>query len=413
MVDVVWSVPKRVAFRFGLIAVGLFAYPFPFGWVPKTEPVGEALSAPWEALVVWVAESVLGLGRPSTATTGSGDTTFGWVSMLVLVTLAAIGAAVWSVLDRKRLAYPKLAAGTVVVLRYVLAFTMLSYGFAKIVNTQFPSPTPIRLDARIGETSPMGLLWTFMGYSTPYTVFAGVLEAIAGVLLLFRRTATLGSLVMIAVMTNVAMLNLCYDVPVKLYSLQLLVLAGALALPHARRILAAILGYATPAVPDLPRMAPRGYRIRLVIKAFALCVLAFTTILNVHSAVEFRYAPTSELYGTWLVESWAVDGLERPPLTTDKERWRRLLVARGGAAIRLMTDERLRVGFTVDSNLRTVNVKSGEQSDTLTYARSDADHLVLDGKWAGKRLHVTLTREPEPLLVTRKFSWVQEYPFNR
>jgi hypothetical protein len=40
----------------------------------------------------------------------------------------------------------------------------------------------------------MGILWTFMAASTGYTIFAGLAEAVAGLLLLFRRTSTLGAL---------------------------------------------------------------------------------------------------------------------------------------------------------------------------------------------------------------------------
>ena len=38
----------------------------------------------------------------------------------------------------------------------------------------------------------MGLLWTFMGHSPAYSAFTGAAEALAGALLLFRRTTLLG-----------------------------------------------------------------------------------------------------------------------------------------------------------------------------------------------------------------------------
>ncbi len=54
-----------------------------------------------------------------------------------------------------------------------------------------------------------------MGYSTPYNVFTGLVETVPAMLLFFRRTATLGALLLVAVLANVVMLNLCYDVPVE------------------------------------------------------------------------------------------------------------------------------------------------------------------------------------------------------
>jgi hypothetical protein len=64
-----------------------------------------------------------------------------------------------------------------------------------------------------------------MGYSTAFTFFGGCAELLPAVFLLFRRTALLGSLLAFAVMLNIVMLNFCYDVPVKLYSLNLLLLS--------------------------------------------------------------------------------------------------------------------------------------------------------------------------------------------
>jgi len=75
-----------------------------------------------------------------------------------------------------------------------LAFALLSYGTAKLFGGQFSFPSLERLDQKIGESSPMGLLWTFMGYSKLYTVFGGICQITAGLLLLFRRFSALGSL---------------------------------------------------------------------------------------------------------------------------------------------------------------------------------------------------------------------------
>ena len=63
----------------------------------------------------------------------------------------------------------------------------------------------------------------FIGYSTPYEMFSGVMEIVTGILLLNRKTITLGLVVGLAVFTNVMVLNLCYDIPVKIFSMHLVV----------------------------------------------------------------------------------------------------------------------------------------------------------------------------------------------
>ena len=59
---------------------------------------------------------------------------------------------------------------------------------------------------------------------------------LGGLLLVARRTTLLGALVSIGVLTNVVMLNFCYDVPVKLFSAHLLAMAVFLVLPDLRRL---------------------------------------------------------------------------------------------------------------------------------------------------------------------------------
>ena len=123
------------------------------------------------------------------------------------------------------------------LVRFVLGATMLSYGWAKVFPNQMPAPGPDRLLNPIGETSPMGLLWTFMGASSAYQIFAGVGEVVGGTLLFWRRTALLGALVLVVVLANVVALNFCYDVPVKLYSSHLLAMALFIVAPHVPRLL--------------------------------------------------------------------------------------------------------------------------------------------------------------------------------
>src|SRR6185436_19411631 len=263
----------------------------------------------------------LGLDPLSTQQTGSGDTTAAYVQHLVIGILALLGAAVWSALDRRRTAYPRLAAAAIVWLRYYLAFTLLLYAFAKL--TQFPEPSAARLDQRVGDMSPMGMLWTFMGSSRPYAVFGGCAEALGGVLLLGRRTYVAGALVAIAAMSNVVALNFCYDVPVKLLSMQLLAMAIVLFAPHARRLIRAALGRAVAEVPPRPRRSPRFERTRSGAKAMLIALMGITLYAMVDQVLGML-PPRHELCGIWDADRFVLDGTERPPLLTDVERWHKV-----------------------------------------------------------------------------------------
>ena len=54
------------------------------------------------------------------------------------------------------------------------------YGFAKVIPSQFTTPGLGRLLTPYGDSSPMGLVWTFMGFSPVFTIFTGAAEALGG-----------------------------------------------------------------------------------------------------------------------------------------------------------------------------------------------------------------------------------------
>jgi hypothetical protein len=184
--------------------------------------------AMWHAVWPRVATRVFHWSGHSTTNfpTGSGDTTLDYIRNLLLVVLIAfLATAVWSVLDRRRADYRALHAWLRLLVRYTLAFTLFGYKFDKVFPLQFQPANFSRPVEQYGQFSHMGVLWSFMGASIPYIIFAGAAEVTGGLRLLLRRTATLGALVTCAVMGNVVAFNFCYDVPLKLYSSNLLAMA--------------------------------------------------------------------------------------------------------------------------------------------------------------------------------------------
>ena len=137
----------------------------------------------------------------------------------------------------------------------------------------------------------MGLLWTFMGASRAYTIFGGLGELTGGLLLLWRRTTTLGALVVIAVMTNVVMLNFSYDVPVKQYSVHLVLMALYLLLPEARRLANLLLlnRPAEPAILEAPYGGPGAPWGNRVAKILLILFVAVVPIVS-HTWREIQHA---------------------------------------------------------------------------------------------------------------------------
>lgn len=402
-----WSLLRRVTFRFGVVFAIAQIVPFPLDVLPKLEWLTSRYGDAWEWVLRGFAD-VIGAVIPPPQPTGSGDTTAAFVGLLMQVVLGALGAAVWSAIDerRGRRAYPRLARGAHIVLRYWLAFAMLGYGIVKLCGVQFVPPRLATLDHQVGQMSPMGLLWTFMGFSRPYTLFAGVGECLGGALLLWRRTATLGAVVLVAILTNVVMLNFCYDVPVKLYSSMLLLAAIVVAAPDLRRILAALLGRAVPARSVAWPLSRRGLWIRAIVK---LVLVTLVIAVQVHDDLEAgdQRAVRSPLHGVYDVESYTIDGVE----LRDAQRWRRVIFEGGGATIRAESDESTWYRAEIDDAARTVALTlRGGSRETYAVSRPAADRLVLDVA----HVHVVLRlRTGEFPLMTRGFHWIQELPVNR
>lgn len=232
-----WSQGSLIAFRFLFAYFVLYIFASPLQLLSGSSTLFEFLTEGYMNLCGWVAGDIMGLEFSKREANGSGDTTFNYIQIFLFAFFSLVIALLWSVIDRKRNEYEKLLYWLTILLRYYLAVVMIGYGFAKVFKTQFPFPTTYRLYQSYGESSPMGLLWTFMGYSTAYNIFTGLGEVIGGFLLLFRRTRLLGALIVVAVMSNVVMLNFSYDVPVKLFSSHILVLAIFILLPDMKRLL--------------------------------------------------------------------------------------------------------------------------------------------------------------------------------
>ena len=202
----------------------------------------ETIASGTQWIVNLVSVYVLQIEEPVVVPTGSGDTSFDWVRVFSFFLIAVVVAIVWSVVWRRDTDSGKLRDATRMWLRYALAVVLLSYGLAKagFISTQFaPAGMPIDrlMDRSYGESSPMGLLWTFMAASSYYTFFGGLMEVIPAVLLLFRRTMTLGAVLAMAVLGNIVMMNLCYDVPVKQYSMHLAMMGLLVLLPDVPRLM--------------------------------------------------------------------------------------------------------------------------------------------------------------------------------
>ncbi len=414
-----WSPARLFGVRAGFVYLVLYGLPPMLAEVPVLGWPARRFIELWDRVVVWLSHTLFRLDVPPGVPNGSGDQLVHWVGVLCIAMVAAAAALAWSLVDRGRREDRALVEVLRVYLRYFLAFTMLAYGMAKVFKSQFPAPSAARLLIPIGQTSPMGLLWTFMGHSTFYTVLAGLAEVAGGVLLLFRRTTTLGAVLLFAVLANVVALNYAYDVPVKLFSSHLLLMVGILLARDARR-LADLLVRNRPVAPaddgepPLARRWPRAVRAaRLLVIAGMLLQVGFESYAIYRDFGDGR--SPGPLEGAYHVIAMERDGAAVAP--SEPSGWRQVGI--GSATFLTVAGDGSLGRYSMDADpakhtLALVDRFDPSRSGQLTISGS-RDQLELVGELGGSRMTVRLRPmdESEFTLVHRGFHWVNDAPYNR
>ncbi|MEV5648903.1 DoxX family protein [Nocardia sp. NPDC052254] len=426
-----WNPFTRLAFRFTFLYLGLFCVLYPqvvfvfTGWFGSWLDPDAVL---WQGRVLrpvleWTGRTVFGI-HPVLSSNGSGDQAILWVLVFCVLVVALAGTSVWSVLDRRRRDYRRLAGWFLVFLRLCLAGQMLKYGFAKIVPTQMPEPSLSTLLTPYGDLAPMSVLWNQVGTSPAYEMLLGAAELLAGVLLLVPRTATVGAMLAVVSMAQVFVLNMTFDVPVKILSGHLLLISMALLAPQARRLFDVLVldrpvGRSTAPYPFRTR------RSRLIAGLVQAGIGVWVAVALAHVSTQLWDSgsgrPKPPLYGIWAVEEFTRDGQSVPPLLTDAERWQRVVFDYPGVMQYQRTDGTLvPTAAEIDTGAHRLALAAAPQHagaqpvplGEFAYEQQRPDVLRFTGELAGHPVTVSFRRQDPDAFPQRShgFRWVQNAP---
>jgi uncharacterized membrane protein YphA (DoxX/SURF4 family) len=384
------------------------------------DEVGLATFWPMREITFWTAAHLFGAKLPLVYRgSGSDDKTFDWVFTFCLLVFSVLATVIWSLLDRKRQNYCTMQKWFRLVIRLLLSSELLYFGMAKVIPNQMPAPSLATLLMPLGDLSTYAMLWRSIGASPAYEVFAGCAEMLAGILLLFQRTTMIGALVCLADMIEVWMLNMTYDVPVKLFSFHLLLLALVLLAPEFSRLADFCLRNRTVGPSEQPRLFNSRRANGLVVAAqvmfgiWLLSINAFTGRSYWHTGGAGH--PKSPLYGIWNVAELSIDGQPRLPLLSDYDRWRLAVFDLPDiVAFQRMDNSFARYGAVIDSSKKTITLtKNADKSwkANFTFQRAAETELVLDGNMDSRRIHMELhlVDRNKFLLTRRSFHWIQEH----
>jgi hypothetical protein len=220
-------------------------------------------------------------------------------------------------------------------------------------------------------------------------------------------------------MGNVFILNMSYDVPVKLYSFHLLVLAIFLAAPDLRRLVDLFIFRRKVQLAVNPPLFKRKWANRGLLGAQLLLGVYFATtfVYGAHQSSAV-YNAKSPLYGIWVVDEFSMNGQVRPVSLTDQLRWNRVIFDNAyELSVQSIDGARNRYRSRIDlkqGKITFVKRDNPTHSADFTFSRPQPGLLTLEGEMEDQRIGVKLHRVPEPafLLNTRGFHWINEYPYN-
>lgn len=203
-----WTKFEKIAFRIAFIYFLILCIPlygrfythlFNLDLSKLTYHDIQAIVAFWPPQFVLIAseEGVFGL--------------LNYINFFVTLIPAILGGVIWTMFDRKRPSYNTLYYWIRVLARYRLAYGMVGWGLKKIFPMQMVEPTIGMLNTKFIDMAEKKLYWSHVGIEPVYTVFLGFAEFIPGVLLLHRKTATLGAALAAVVTFNITLANHAWD----------------------------------------------------------------------------------------------------------------------------------------------------------------------------------------------------------
>jgi len=125
--------------------------------------------------------------------------------------LALVFPFVWQYKERKQnINSEKLFGIFYAIIRYAIAFNLCRFGWAKLFGLQFNVPASVAATP-INQLSGEWLTWYYFGHSFTFVVIIALLQISGAYLLLFRKTLLLAAIVLFALMLNITLVNIFYQ----------------------------------------------------------------------------------------------------------------------------------------------------------------------------------------------------------
>lgn len=323
--NVEWTLWQKVGLRIATVFFALLIIPLESEWYSKITNVSTLFDF-FYVLMGYRPEFI----KIDTESGKWGAASYS--TLLVALAVAIVIGLLWTALvnEQKRKSYNQLYYWLSVLVRYRIAMGIIAFGFIKFYPVQMPYPALSSLNNNFGDFSGYKIYWHSVGLVPWYQVFLGVVEVLAGVLLLFRQTVFLGAFVNAVVLYNIAHANHAYDGGVHFYSALLGIFSAFLLVRYIPALYH--LWYLKKAVKPnfyVPAFSVKWqqylYRGSKYIVVFFIVIFYGYLRYDLHYNKKETKAPSTpglaNTQGFYDVSSFKLNGVEIPYNPKDSVRW--------------------------------------------------------------------------------------------
>jgi branched-subunit amino acid transport protein AzlD len=218
------------------------------------------------------------------------------------------------------------------------------------------------------------------------------------------------------------MLNLAYDVPRKIFTIHLMIIAALLILPASKRLASFfIFNRTVEPEAEVPYLSDKVLNKGVLVLqyVYAIVTLAIALQASYGASIPNLAQVKAPVRGIWAVDQFRVNNVPIPPDADNDQRWEHVIFDRPDVWTIQPTSGGLQLfSLKMDDINRTftsINIDHPHSTASFTLDLLDNNHMSMRGQVNGQPVSTTLHRvdlsNPTAfLLVNRGFHWVTPAP---
>lgn len=407
--------------KFILIYLVLYIVPYGFEYIMELD-LNPSSPSFWTSITTWFGETFLGWEYNMKRLMKGFDSKYDYARFLLITILSLFLSVLWQILSSK-LNFLKVNVRTwiITIIRYHVGLTLILYGLSKVLTLQFGQIDLITLESKFGSFTGMQLLWRFMSYSEFYTEVTGYIEVIAGILLLFRRTTFLGTALSLIAMLNVVIIDIGYDVSVKMFAIHLLLMVIVLAGYSSKRIFQFFANIKADIEPTkYESLIPNRFKIvRYILKAGIIIYFSISQYNFQGKRLDRKNTKNDapSLSGVYFVKNLTLNGQQDS--IPENKKWETIFIngssyLKNSMLIKNEDGSRKYYSTKTDTVNKTILFYplrgKEEDSQTFNYKKLDDKEFIFDGIINGDTISISTKYKSidDYRLVKSKIKWIRD-----